>query len=59
MDQDMMMPFPIEDEGQEQPVPVVNHPCLRLNPRLVFTDPDDFFGRDFHEELIMEQCEQM
>ena len=37
----------------------VSIPCLRRNPRLVFTQPDQFFGRDFYNELIMEQSEQM
>ena len=30
----------------------------RLNPRLVFTDPDAFFGREFYQDLLMEQQEQ-
>ena len=33
--------------------------CRRQNPRLVYTDPDKFFGRDFFSDLLMEQQEQM
>ena len=29
------------------------------NARLVFRDPDAFFGRDFLKDLLMEQQEQM
>lgn len=32
---------------------------IRINPRLVFTDPEEFFGRGFLEDLRMEQQEQM
>lgn len=32
---------------------------MQTNPRLVFTDPDDFFGRSFLEDLWLEQREQM
>ena len=31
----------------------------RRNPRLVFTNPDAFFGRDFFYDLLQEQQEQM
>ena len=32
---------------------------IRINPRLVFTNPDVFFGRDMYHDLLMEQQEQM
>lgn len=31
----------------------------RINPRLVFANPDVFFGRDLYHDLLMEQQEQM
>ena len=30
---------------------------VRRNPRLVYSDPDAFFGRDFLADLLMEQQE--
>ena len=32
---------------------------IRMNPRLVFGDPDRYFGRDFYQDLLMEQQEAM
>ena len=30
---------------------------IRMNPRLVWNDPDDFFGKSFFNDLLMEQQE--
>ncbi len=31
----------------------------RQNPRLVYTNPDRFFGQDFYMDLLLEQMETM
>ena len=48
-------PEVIEEPKQVDPWPEVP----RINPRLVFRDPDAFFWRDFLKDLLMEQREQM
>ncbi len=48
-------PEVIEEPKQMDPWPEVS----RINPRLVFTNPDTFFGRDLYHDLLMEQQEQM
>ncbi len=42
---------------EDQPGPQCSY--RQGNPRLVYTNPDSFFGQDFYDDLIMEQCEQM
>jgi hypothetical protein len=40
------------------PVPVIQGERNRKNPRLVYSNPDDYFGREFYHDLLMEQQEQ-
>ena len=59
MNQNQMMIEREPDNGQCEQREVISSCCCRKNPRLVYTDPDRFFGREFINELLMEQQEQM
>ncbi len=52
-------PVSAEREIRHDDQPRQQNSYCRNNPRLVYTNPDSFFGRDFYDELLMEQCEQM
>ena len=49
-----------QSETIEVPKQAENCPEVRRNnPRLVFVNPESFFGRDQYNDLLMEQQEQM
>ena len=52
-------PIPAEHDARHEVQPEQQYSFCRSKPRLVYTNPDSFFGRDFFDELLMEQCEQM
>lgn len=62
MTDDFFHPDRVDDVGDQEPVidrSGENTRAARLNPRLVFVNPDDYFGRFFFQDLLMEQMEQM
>ena len=59
MNQNQMMNDRKPEKDQQEQHEMIFSSCSRRNPRLVYSDPDQFFGREFLNELIMEQQEQM
>lgn len=47
----------IRQERNQEPAAETQTVPRRHNPRLVFTNPDDYFNR-FYSDLLMEQQEQ-
>ena len=62
MTDDFFHPGRVDDVDDQEPVidrSGENTRAARLNPRLVFVNPDDYFGQSFYQDLLMEMQEQM
>ena len=58
-DKDMNIDISFQRDDPEE-IQVENRTsACRQNPRLVYTNPDRFFGQDFYMDLLLEQMETM